>query len=209
MTTPLDVLLIESHPGAGQASAAFLTVAGHRVHRCHDLGDSGYACVGLSADRQCPIDAHVDAAVLVRANGTTAPTPHEDGVRCAVRADVPVVEVGDGSADPYAAWVTLRTEERSVTAACHAAVALARQPLVDAVLAKIAPIAREAGLDPDRLECSITVRWPDMDVSIVLPGPSDRRTEQAIGVRAYDALRSSTSQYRTVNVNVGSLEADR
>lgn len=200
MSTPLDVLLLESHPGVAEPSAQALAEAGHRVHRCHPAGDTGYACVGLTGDHTCPIDGHVDAAVLVRAHGTSAPTPYEDGVRCAVRARVPVVEVGDKESDPFADWVTLRTEERSLNAACQAAVELARQPLADAVLAKVGPLLRLADVDPAGIGCNITVRWPDMDVELVLPAAVDRRLEQAVGVRAFDALRSFTSTYRTVNV---------
>lgn len=202
MTEPLDVLLLESHPWVGEASAKALAEAGHRVHRCHRPGDAGYACVGLTDAHACPIEGHVDAAVLVRAYGTSAPTPHEDGVRCAVRAHVPVVEVGEKDTDPYADWVTLRTEERSLSAACHAAVELARQPLVEAVLAKISPIVTGADLDPAGVRCTLTARWPEMDVALVLPGPVDRRLEQAVGVRAYDALRAHTRSYKTVNVMV-------
>lgn len=202
MTTPLDVLLLESHPGVGDSSAQVLVDAGHRIHRCHLPGDNGYACVGLTGARSCPVDTHVDAAVLVRAYGSATPTPHEDGVRCAVRAHVPVVEVGEKHGDPYADWVTLRTEERSLNAACQAAVHLARQPLVDAVAARIAPLVTGAGLDPDRVVCTMTVRWPEMDVDLTLPGPVDRRLEQAVGVRAYDALRPHTGSYRSVNVSV-------
>jgi hypothetical protein len=205
MTTALDVLLLESHPGVGDASARVLAEAGHRIHRCHHAGDAGYACVGMTGDAPCPIDGHVDAAVVVRAPGSEAPTPHEDGVRCAVRSHVPVVEVGEKDGDPYAGWVTLRSEERSLSAACTTAVQLARQPLIDAVLTRIAPLVRNAGLDPDAAACRIEVRWPDMDVEVLLPGPVDRRLEQAVGVRCYDALRADTASFRTVNVTTRTI----
>lgn len=207
MTEPLDVLLLESHPWVGEASAATLTEAGHRVHRCHRPGDTGYACVGLDRHAECPLEHHVDAAVVVRAHGTTAPTPFEDGVRCAVRAGVPVVEVGERDGDPFAEWITLRAEERSLSAACRAAVGLARQPLVEAVLERVSSVVVDPQGRPAEVGCTIDSRWPDLDVRLTVAGAVDRRTEQAMSVRAYDALRPHTGTYRTVNVTVHEVPA--
>jgi hypothetical protein len=205
MTKPLNVLVLESHPWVGEAAAQHLERDGHRVHRCHEQGDTGFACVGLGADHHCPIDGHIDAAVLVRADGSAVPTPHEDGVRCAIRAGVPVVEVSGEGPDPFADWVALRADESSVSSACVTAVELAKQPLIAAVLTKVAPILDEAGFDPDTVECTLRSQFPDLDVNLRVPGRVDRKLEQALGVRAYDALRPLTQDYKTVNVTVHGL----
>ena len=202
MSKPLNVLLLESHPWVGEAAAQHLARDGHQVHRCHEKGDAGFACVGLGADHNCPIDGHIDAAVLVRADGSAVPTPHEDGVRCAIRAGVPVVEVSGDGPDPFAEWIALHADESSVTAACVTAVELAKQPLVAAVLTKIGPLLDEAGFEPDSIECHIRTDFPDLDVDLRVPGRVDRALEQALGVRAYDALRPLTKAYKTVNVTV-------
>lgn len=198
----MNVLLLESHPWVGEAAAQHLTRDGHQVHRCHEQGDTGFACVGLGTDHHCPIDGHIDAAVLVRADGHAAPTPHEDGVRCAIRAGVPVVEVSGSGPDPFADWIALQADEASVSSACATAVELAKQPLVAAVLTKVTPLLQEAGFDPDTVECRITTEFPDLELDLRVPGRVDRALEQALGVRAYDALRPLTQTYKTVNVAV-------
>ncbi len=205
MTKPLKVLLLESHPGAGTTTADRLVHDGHQVHRCHEPGDTGFACIGLGPDRHCPIDRHIDAAVLVRSEDTPDPTPLEDGVRCAIRAGIPVVEVSGTGPDPFAEWVALHADESSVSAACTTAVELAAQPLIAAVLAKVTPLLDEAGYNPDDVECTISTEFPDLDLDVGVPGPVDRPLEQALGVRAYDALRPLTRRYKTVNVTVHGL----
>lgn len=202
MTRPLNVLLLESNPWAGEVTAQRLTEDGYRVHRCHERGDNGFACVGLGPDPHCPLDDHVDVAILVRADNSTGPTPHEDGVRCAIRAGVPLVEVSDGGSGPYAQWVALHADETTATAACATAVELARQPMAAAVVTRLGPLLAEAGLSPDDVECRIGSNHPDLDVTIEVPGPVDRPLEQALSVRAYDALRPMTLGYKTVNVTV-------
>jgi len=198
----LKVLLLESHPGAGDTTADQLVQDGHQVHRCHEPGDTGFACVGLGPDRHCPIDHHIDAAVLVRAGDEEVPTPHEDGVRCAIRAGIPLVEVNDDGPDPFAEWVALRADTGSVSEACHTAVELAAQPLLAAVLTKVTPLLNDAGFDPDAVDCSLRGEFPDLDLDLRVPGTVDRALEQALGVRAYDALRPLTQDYKTVNVTV-------
>lgn len=207
MREALDVLLIESHHGVGDTATQVLAGSGHRVHRCHDTGDPSWVCVGLTDPSSCPLDGHIDVAVLARAPGTTAPTPHEDGVRCAIRARLPLVEIGLGARegeppDEYAPWVTLHSHEASLNAACHAAVTIGHQRIVDAVLERVMPMVDEAGLPAERTHASVSSHWPNLTVAITIPGPADRRLEQAIGVRAYDALRNHTDGYSTLDVTV-------
>lgn len=208
MTKTLDVLVIESQPWVGEAAARTLADAGHRIHRCHDEGDTGYACVGLGRGAECPLDSHIDAAVLVRADRGAPPTPHEDGVRCALRSGVPVVEVdaGSGTESPYADWVALQSEEHAVAAACVTAVELAKEPLIDAVMTRLGPLLVEHHHDPAATVCSIESRWPELRVRIAVAGAIDRGLEQALSVRALDALRPFTTTFTSVVV---SAEGDR
>lgn len=202
MSTQLDVLLIESHVGAGDASAAALLEAGHRIHRCHHAGDSAWACVGLSDPSRCPVNGHIDAAVLARGPGVEGPTPAEDGVRCAIRSRVPVVGVGVADDSVYRSWVTLQTDERALDAACHAAVELAHAPLVSEVLDRISSLITGAGLDHSDTRCRVTSYGATLTAFITVPGPADRRLEQAVAVRAYDVLRSRADGFVTVDVSV-------
>lgn len=207
MSEPLDVLLIESHPGVGDASARVLTESGHRVHRCHQPGDSDWVCIGLTDPSACPVEGHIDSAVLARAPGTTGRTDHEDGVRCAIRAGVPLVEVSadeteEMTSGEYSPWVSLHTHAGALDAACHAAVSLSHQPIVDDILERVTPLIADVGLAAERTRCEVSVRWPMMTVTIVVPGPVDSRLEQAIGVRANDALRGHRGDCSTLNVKV-------
>lgn len=202
MTTPLDILFIESHDGAGDSSAAALLDAGHRLHRCHHSGDSAWACVGLSDPGSCPVGGHIDAAVLVRHPDAGEPTHAEDGVRCALRARIPLVGVGVGDESVYAQWVTLRTHERALDAACHAAIELAQASLVEEVLGRIGPLVTGTGLDARDARCTVAPHGSTLNVHITLPGPADRRLEQAVAVRAYDVLRNRAEGYATVDVAV-------
>ena len=76
------------------------------------------------------------------------------------------------------------------------------QPLLAAVLTKVTPLLNDAGFDPDAVDCSLRGEFPDLDLDLRVPGTVDRALEQALGVRAYDALRPLTQDYKTVNVTV-------
>src|SRR4051812_25687198 len=97
----MDVMLLESEAGAGRFEAEALTVAGHRVHRCHEMTDEAFPCTGIAHPGSCPLDLPVDVALVVRSRTAGGPAPTEDGVACAIRAHVPIVEVGRGYEDPY------------------------------------------------------------------------------------------------------------
>ncbi|HEX4984306.1 MAG TPA: hypothetical protein VFV63_21565 [Ilumatobacteraceae bacterium] len=101
----MRVLMLESHPGVANAAVTQLTEAGCTIVRC-DTPDRRYPCRGLAAGGECPLDEHVDVAVLVQEIGTNHV---EHGAVCAARSRVPVVEV-DG------ADVTKRFAIRSWTA---------------------------------------------------------------------------------------------
>jgi hypothetical protein len=92
----MDVLLLETDVDRGHDVAGCLTVAGHRVWRCHHDGDPAFPCRAL-ATGTCPIDdPGIDVAVTVRKPHAVDPTPTEDGVACALRARVPLVVVTEG-----------------------------------------------------------------------------------------------------------------
>src|SRR3546814_11583513 len=104
----MDVLLIQSRPGAARAAAESLEAAGHRVHLCHEPGEPAFPCKGLVDPSSCPLEGHIDVALLVRPRIAPRTTAVEDGVTCALRAGVPLVEQGSQVLAPYAPWVTLR-----------------------------------------------------------------------------------------------------
>jgi hypothetical protein len=86
----MKLLLIESTPGSATAIEADLVAEGHDVLSCTD--EHGGPCKGVQVHRHCPLEAHVDMAILTRHPGS----PHtlaEMGSVCARRHRVPLVEV--------------------------------------------------------------------------------------------------------------------
>jgi hypothetical protein len=88
--------MLESHPGVGRDAELELLGAGHSIVRC-DTAERRYPCAGL-AGGACPLDHHVDVAVLAQEVGTTHV---EHGAVCAARVRVPVVEVGTFQPTPH------------------------------------------------------------------------------------------------------------
>jgi hypothetical protein len=94
--------MLESHPGVASAAVTRLTEAGATIVRC-DTADRRFPCRGLVAGGECPLDEHVDVAVLVQEIGVQHV---EHGAVCAARSRVPVVEV-DGP--DVASWFPVRS----------------------------------------------------------------------------------------------------
>jgi hypothetical protein len=83
-----------------------MTEAGHTIVRC-DTADRRSPCRGLAAGGECPLDEHVDVAVLVQEIGTCHV---EHGAVCAARSRVPVVEVdgaGIAQRQPITSWTAV------------------------------------------------------------------------------------------------------
>ena len=85
----MRILMLESHPGVGDAAVAMLTEGGHTIERC-EAGDRRYPCRGLAGEGACPLDEYVDVAVLAQEPGVDY---LEHGAVCAARGRVPVVEI--------------------------------------------------------------------------------------------------------------------
>lgn len=117
---PLDVLVIESHQGAAAPASDDLAAAGHRVHRCRDDRSHGFPCRGVVDPDACPLAAQTDVALVVRWRIDPRPTELEQGVTCALRARVPLVEAGPAALDPYAPYLAGRVDG-DVVAMCEAA----------------------------------------------------------------------------------------
>ena len=102
----MRVLMLESHAGVANAAVTRMTEAGHTIVRC-DTADRRSPCRGLAAGGECPLDEHVDVAVLVQEIGTCHV---EHGAVCAARSRVPVVEIdGAGIAQrlPITSWTAV------------------------------------------------------------------------------------------------------
>jgi hypothetical protein len=203
MFRPLDVLVMESQRGAADAAVDALVTAGHAVHRCHQADDRGFPCVGVIRPDDCPIDRRVDVALLVRPHVEPRPSPLEDGVSCAIRAGVPLVENGSDLLDPFDPWVAERVAtELDVVAACTRAAERSLDPLRADVLDRLTVLLEGKGIRPDEITCRFVRDGGSLTVELDVPAPVERRLEQAMAVRVLDAVRSSKRTYGEVDVRV-------
>ena len=102
----MRVLVLESHAGVANAAVGRMTEAGYTIVRC-DTADRRSPCRGLAAGGECPLDEHVDVAVLVQEMGTCHV---EHGAVCAARSRVPVVEIDEGDIAqrlPITSWTAV------------------------------------------------------------------------------------------------------
>jgi hypothetical protein len=203
--SPLDVLIMESQRGAAHGAEAALTAAGHRVHRCHEPGDRGFPCKGITEAGGCPLDqARIDVALVVRAHVDPKPTPLEDGISCAIRSGVPLVEDGPDLLDPFQPWVAARVDGADLVGTVVAAADHRFDPLRARILDRISILL--GGAHIDRSQVFIRFDSSDHSLQVVLDVDAevDRHLEQAIAVRVLDAIRSMDRTYGEVNVHVNS-----
>jgi hypothetical protein len=192
MTNQLDVLLLESHPGVGAESAAALTAAGHRVSRCVDEGSAGdFPCRGVGETADCPVNRHIDVALVVRREDDTEPTVREHGVTCAVRAGIPLIEDGPELADPYAPFVVERVEA-DLVAACERAAKEPAREISRVVLDSLGGLLDAGGFDRTAVECQVVQVEGRVRIDVSIGEPIDERTQQTLAVRAFDAVRDRT-----------------
>jgi hypothetical protein len=139
---PLQVLVVESSPGAADDACDELVAAGHEVRRCFDRDAEPFPCNGIAEGRKCPFDdGRVDVAISVRQFPHARTSSMEDGLRCAIRKRVPVVLAGANVNSPYANYATetlggttgvVATCERAASAPLPAHTAAATRVAVEA-----------------------------------------------------------------------------
>jgi hypothetical protein len=130
---------------------------------------------------------------------TPRPTPFESGVRCAIRAGLPIVEDGPDILDPYERWVTARTR-RGVTDECTIAARDANRPLVDEISRRAAAVLRAAAIDSATFRCRLERNGDRLHVR--LSGPAiGAGTRLAIAVRVLDTVRAGPRIYGRVDIS--------
>jgi hypothetical protein len=206
MVTTLDVLVIESHPGAADRTATALTHAGHRIHRCYGPGERGFPCRGVRDPTLCPLEQGVDVAVLVRPHLASRPTALESGVSCALRARVPLVEKGPEALDPFAPWVRARVAESTgagtgadIVDACVEAAETTYGELVDRIRRRTLRTMAVAAARPGPLDCAVERRGRSLHVSLSGP-PVGKDVEHALAIRVADAVRAEHLPHTTLDI---------
>lgn len=86
----MKVLLIESSPNQSGELSVQLAAEGHEVVQCTD--EHGGPCRGVDHHAECPLEQHVDLAIVTR-EPESQHTLAEMGSVCASRHRVPVVVV--------------------------------------------------------------------------------------------------------------------
>jgi hypothetical protein len=196
-TRPLQVLVLESHAGTAEPAARALAAAGHEVVRCHDSASTGFPCVGLTDRETCPLRHGVDVALDVRAAPATEPTALEDGVGCALREGVPVVESPGDASSPLHRWTVPGGVD--VVAACEAAAASAFDDLASAVVVRLQPLLVGNGVDRTAVRCEIERSGRSLHVHLIGP-PLERGLRQEAAVHAYDAVRAADRAFEEVRI---------
>lgn len=203
--SPLAVLLVESHPGNATREAVALERAGHNVHRCHEPDANGFPCTELTSPGSCPLETGVDVVLAVR-RVAPHPTDLEQGVSCALRAGIPVIEDGPTILDPFEPYLSGRVTGDVVTA-CEDAADGGWEPLRQAILDRTERLL--AGADIARDDVDISFQREGTTLRIELSGaPVTASIRQALGVRVLDALRTSARTFGQVDVGYVDAAAD-
>lgn len=201
----LNVMLLENRPGAGDDVATALADGGHAVHRCHPQGGAAFPCSALTGE-ECPLDRPLDAAVVVRQGVAPSRSVGEDGVACALRAGLPVVEVGTDVLDPYAEVISARVRsDEPVEQACRRAVDASLVPTREAVAAALVPFLRSRGVNPSLVDVELHAVGDDLHIGLVLDGSitdgsADGTLPGLLGVRALDTVRGLRRRWSSVEV---------
>ncbi|MBM3674119.1 MAG: hypothetical protein FJW88_04045 [Actinobacteria bacterium] len=184
----MEVLVLESDPGAASAAVAQLEAAGHRVLRCHDAGAAPFPCAGLTGG--CPLeDAPVDVALTVRAHPHSRPTPLEDGVTCALRHRIPVVVAGRTMLDPFEQYGA-ESVAGDVVEACEAAVASVRKEHSAIATRALRDTLGRASLPGDAAVAEVRRSGGRLTVELSVPSETPQQVRDTAAVRITGALRA-------------------
>jgi hypothetical protein len=185
----MHVLVMESSPGAAQVAISDLEQAGHQVHRCHEVGDRPFPCVGL-ASGACPLEtAPIDVVVTVRDHPRVQPSPIEDGVVCALRRRVPVVVAGQPLMNPFEALGAVASAE-DVVAACETVARGPQAGHTNCARAALDEVLELHGLDPAQGEVSVSRAEGRLGVHIRVDPAVPETVRRMAAVRITGGLRS-------------------
>ena len=203
MTTTRRVLLLTSDDEPHTSLEAVLRGGGYEVRRCVEPGASAFPCAALLPDGSgCPLDdGLVDVALDVRDHPWPNPTALETGVRCALRARVPVAVVGNVGANPFdgLADATVAGTDAPLLA-CDRAIEASLERHRCAALDAVAAVLRTHDLAGAPMTVSVDRRAGQLRVRVVAPVPQDLRTTVVVRVGA--ALRALDPRARAIEIDL-------
>ncbi len=196
----MEVLVLESEPGAAAVAIADLEAAGHRVKRCHEPDDRSFACAGLDPGR-CPLeDDAIDVVLTVRAHAGRRPSPLEDGVTCALRRRVPVVVAGRTTIDPFAQFPVTVTGIDDVVGTCER-VATGHQPQHEGVAVKaLDQTLGLAGIPTESAAASVRRTGDGLQITLHVPEETPKKVRDVASVRVAGAVRAFDPHARHIEI---------
>lgn len=184
----MDVLVLESEPGAAELSIALLEAAGHQVKRCHEQGARAYPCVALDSGH-CPLEeGSIDVVLTVRGHANPRPSSLEDGVTCALRRRTPVVVAGSTVFNPFEQFGASNADG-DVVAACEAA-ADGRQRGHEAVVRRVLRDAlQRANLGITGMDARVHRSGDGLKIGLVFPPTTPKPVRDVASVCVVGAVR--------------------
>ena len=204
MTDSLNVLVLESEPGAATSAVDELERAGHSVARCHDAtGALAFPCNALVEGGACPLEASViDVALDVRGDVLPEPSPFEDGISCAALRHVPIVVAGRVVLNPFHRYATAVVKGTDgVAEACERA---ARAPLprhAEAAMSALVGVLERHGFPHARPELEVVRHAGALRVGVRTRQSLDHTTRNVASARIVGALRAIDGHARGIDVD--------
>lgn len=185
----MEVLVVESEPGAAAIAIAQLEAAGHQVKRCHEPGARAFPCAGLDPGR-CPLeDDAIDVVLTVRARAHPRPSPLEDGVTCALRRRTPVVVAGRTTLNPFERYA-VTVAGVGVVEACERAATGPQAEHEGCATKALDDTLTHAGLPTGAARASVQRSGSGLRVTLNLPAKTPTRLRELATVRVAGALRA-------------------
>ncbi len=199
----MRVLVLEGRPGAADTAVEELGRAGHEVTRCHEPDAPPFPCNAMVEGHACPLDAGpVEVALVVRDGAATGPAAAEDGVRCALRRQVPLVLAGDAAGSALADWAAVVVDGDGVPDAVTQAASAPLRRHGEAARRSLRSVLEHHGVDGSDADAEVHRLGTDLKV-VLRPGRElDKSLSDMASVRAVGAVRDIDPYARTINVSI-------
>lgn len=205
----MRVLVLEAEPGAADGPVAALTAASHTVDRCRPEGSAGFPCVAIGSPGVCPLDAQPIAMALTVRTGGPGVAATEDGVACAIRANVPLVVAGETEDNPFAPWstaVVAGTRDVDVVTACERAAAAPLPRHSGAATERLRRLLRNAGVpDAEAGRVEVTREHGRLRIRLLLPADVPSAVVRAAGTYVLAEIHAVDPTARGSDVSLGTI----
>jgi hypothetical protein len=203
MKTPnRRVLLLSSDDEPIAELEAALDDAGYEIRRCVEPGADAFPCVALQGGGMCPLDdGLIDVALDIRSHPWPKPTLREEGVRCALRARVPVAVAGRSAFSPFDRWAEVTVDGISgAVDACDRAIRASLDRHRVAAAAAVTSVLDMHGQADAPVAVAVDRRAGQLHIEITACVPKDLRT--VVVARAGSAVRQLDRAARAIEIDL-------